>query len=192
MQDLVAKTGIPESHLKRTLQSLACAKYKILKKEPATRNVSAGDKFSFNHLFTDKLVRIKIQTIANRVETAEESRVTDTRLEAERGLIIDAIIVRVMKNRKQLGIQELVQETVNQLQRRFQPKPVAIKLAIEKLIEKEYLERDENDRKVLRYLVSHASIALCLTSVLMRSVGVICSAQTSVSSDSRCVNATCL
>lgn len=160
-EDLLAKTGIPPPHLTRTLQSLACAKYKILKKEPATRSVSAGDKFSFNHLFTDKLVRIKIQTIANRVENAEESKATDTRLEQERGLIVDAIIVRVMKNRKRLSVSELIQETVNQLQRRFQPKPVLIKLAIEKLIEKEFLEREETDRKMLRYLVSRTCCRMC-------------------------------
>ena len=71
-----------------------------------------------------------------------------------------------MKSRKQLTVQELIQETVNQLQRRFSPKPVAIKLATEKLIEKEYLERDDNDRKVLRYLVSCGCLRTRLAQLL--------------------------
>lgn len=62
--------------------------------------------------------------------------------------------MRVMKDRKQLQHGDLVNEVVRQLSHRFQPKPTMIKKAIERMIEKEYLERDENDRRSLRYLVS--------------------------------------
>lgn len=57
-----------------------------------------------------------------------------------------------MKDRKTLVHSELVNEVVRQLSSRFAPKPNMIKRSIEKLIEKEYLERDENDRRKLRYL----------------------------------------
>lgn len=153
-QHLAAATGLSEANLKRTLQSLACAKYKLLKKEPAGRNINPNDTFAFNHAFTAPVVRIKIATIASRVETVEETKETDTRLEAERSQVIEAAIVRTMKSRKQLNTVELTNEVVSQLSRRFSPKAVAIKLSIEKLIEKEYLERDAKDRKMLRYLVS--------------------------------------
>lgn len=153
VQDIAAGTGLPERDLKRILQSLACAKYKILRKDPPTRTIGTGDRFSFNHAFTDKLVRIKVQTVASRVENAEETRETDTRLEAERAQVVEAALVRIMKSRKLLPHSELVAEAVNQLRRRFTPKPVSIKLAIDKLIEKEYLERDEQDKKMLKYLV---------------------------------------
>lgn len=59
-----------------------------------------------------------------------------------------------MKDRKLLGHTELVNEVIKQLATRFHPKPSAIKQAIERMIEKEYLERDEHDRKQLKYMVS--------------------------------------
>ena len=41
-------TAIPVGDLKRALQSLACAKFKILRKDPVGREVEDGDSFSFN------------------------------------------------------------------------------------------------------------------------------------------------
>lgn len=143
-----------DAQLKRTLQSLACAKFKILKKDPVGRNVAPTDTFTFNHAFTAPVMRIKIATIASRVENVEEAKETDTRLEAERSQVVEAAIVRTMKSRKELPTPELTNEVIAQLSRRFTPKPAGIKLSIEKLIEKEYLERDSKDRKLLRYLVS--------------------------------------
>lgn len=57
-----------------------------------------------------------------------------------------------MKDRKALLHADLVNEVVRQLSSRFQPKPAMIKLAIERMIDKEYLERDGTDRKRLMYL----------------------------------------
>lgn len=153
--DLLAITGLPEPHLKRTLQSLACAKYKLLKKDPATRNVTNTDKFAFNESFSAPLARIKVQTIANKVESVAESTETTERLDKERSQIVDAAIVRIMKNRKVLNHSELVNEVTSQLSRRFNPKVSMIKMSVERLIEKDYLERNDKDRKILHYLVSH-------------------------------------
>jgi cullin 3 len=154
IQHLAEATGLSEANLKRTLQSLACAKYKILKKEPFLRNILPTDKFMFNHAFTAPQVRLKIQTIASRVETVEEAKETDSRVEMERAQVIEAAIVRTMKSRKQSSTNDLMNEVTAQLTRRFTPKVMAIKLALEKLIEKDYLERDVSDKKMLRYLVS--------------------------------------
>ena len=70
--------------LQRTLQSLACAKYKVLKKHPPSRDVAPSDSFSFNVEFSAPLQRIKISTIASRVENSEERRETRDRVEEER------------------------------------------------------------------------------------------------------------
>lgn len=104
------------------------------------------------------MVRIKIATIANRVETTEEGRVTDERVDRERAQVVDAALVRIMKQRKEMVHTELVAEVTSQLSRRFTPKIQMIKLAIERLIEKDYLERDDKNRKILRYLVSAVQI----------------------------------
>lgn len=52
-----------EGELKRTLQSLACGKARVIKKTPKGREVDDKDKFHFNHEFTNKLFRIKINQI---------------------------------------------------------------------------------------------------------------------------------
>jgi cullin 3 len=60
--------------------------------------------------------------------------------------------VRIMKSRKTLSHNELVSETIKLLQQRFMASPVVIKKRIESLIEREYLERGRDDRKLYNYL----------------------------------------
>lgn len=52
-----------EGELRRTLQSLACGKARVLSKAPRGREVRDNDHFGFNHDFTNKLFRIKINQI---------------------------------------------------------------------------------------------------------------------------------
>ena len=57
-----------------------------------------------------------------------------------------------MKSRKTLKHQALIQESIGQLAPRFKPSVVDIKKAIETLIEKEYVQRQEGSRDVFEYL----------------------------------------
>lgn len=52
-----------DSELRRTLQSLACGKARVLTKVPKSKDVEDGDKFSCNDDFRHKLYRIKINQI---------------------------------------------------------------------------------------------------------------------------------
>ena len=150
--DIARSTNIPDADLQRTLQSLACAKFRVLVKTPKSRDVAPTDTFAFNSGFTCPLVRFKIQQIAARVETAKERKATNEKVEEERTFLVEACIVRIMKNRKTLGHNELVQETIRQLTSRFQPTLPMIKKRIESLIEREYLERHATERNVYNYL----------------------------------------
>jgi cullin 3 len=84
LQDIKAATQIPDSDLLRSLQSLACAKFKILTKNPKSRDVGPSDKFSFNNSFTCPLAKIKIQTIVGKVENNEERAETQEKVDEER------------------------------------------------------------------------------------------------------------
>lgn len=52
-----------DSELRRTLQSLACGKARVLVKSPKGKEVEDGDTFTFNGEFKHKLFRIKINQI---------------------------------------------------------------------------------------------------------------------------------
>lgn len=58
--EIATQLNLADEDLVRVLQSLSCAKYKILLKEPSTRTVSSTDYFSFNSNFTDRMRRIRV------------------------------------------------------------------------------------------------------------------------------------
>lgn len=59
---------------------------------------------------------------------------------------------RIMKSRKTLKHQALIQESISQLTSRFKPAVGDIKKAIETLIEKDYIQRQDGSRDVFEYL----------------------------------------
>ncbi|KAL4891287.1 Cullin family-domain-containing protein [Aspergillus ambiguus] len=141
--DTNVHTADPE--LKRTLQSLACAKYRVLSKKPKGRDVHATDEFSYNGGFSDAKMRIKINQIQLK-ETKEENKTTHERVAADRHYETQAAIVRIMKSRKTITHPELVAEVIKATRSRGVLEPSDIKKNIEKLIEKDYMEREEGNR----------------------------------------------
>lgn len=57
-----------------------------------------------------------------------------------------------MKTRKQMQHNHLIAEVTRQMVGRFSPTPQLIKLRIESLIEREYLQRSPSDRRMYNYL----------------------------------------
>eukprot|EP00877_Chromochloris_zofingiensis_P005717 jgi/Chrzof1/15146/Cz09g29020.t1 len=141
------RLNLPDEDVSRLLHSLSCAKYKILSKEPASKNISKTDKFSFNNKFTDRLKRIKVP-----LPPVDEKKKVIEDVDKDRRYAIDAAIVRTMKSRKVLQHQQLVLEVVQQLSRMFKPDFKLIKKRIEDLIAREYLERDKDNPQLFKYL----------------------------------------
>uniref|UniRef100_A0A8K9XUF8 Cullin 4A n=1 Tax=Oncorhynchus mykiss TaxID=8022 RepID=A0A8K9XUF8_ONCMY len=63
VEEIKSATGIEEGELRRTLQSLACGKARVLNKSPRGKDIEDGDRFNFNNDFRHKLFRIKINQI---------------------------------------------------------------------------------------------------------------------------------
>ncbi|KAG2320882.1 hypothetical protein Bca52824_014095 [Brassica carinata] len=141
--------------LKRCLQSLACAKSKkVIKKEPMSKDIGEEDLFCVNDKFTSKFDKVKIGTVVAQKETEPEKQETRQRVEEDRKPQIEAAIVRIMKSRKILDHNNyIIAEVTKQLQPRFLANPSEIKKRIESPIQRDFLERDNTDRKLYLYLV---------------------------------------
>ncbi|GFQ05652.1 cullin-4 [Phtheirospermum japonicum] len=148
-QDIKESTGIEDKELRRTLQSLACGKFRVLLKNPKGRDVEDDDDFVFNDQFAAPLYRIKVNAIQMK-ETVEENASTTERVFQDRQYQVDAAIVRIMKTRKVLSHTLLITELFQQL--KFPIKPADLKKRIESLIDREYLERDKSNPQVYNYL----------------------------------------
>jgi cullin 3 len=147
LQDIRTATDMPDADLQRSLQSLACGKYRVLTKHPKGRDVNATDQFTFNDAFVCPLARIKIAQVVSKVETPKERNETQEMVDEERkhqvevrhstpaSLIYQACIVRIMKDRKTMAHNSLVSEVAHQLSARFAPSVPMIKKRIEGLID---------------------------------------------------------
>ncbi|KAK0338175.1 hypothetical protein LTR02_001859 [Friedmanniomyces endolithicus] len=146
LEEIEARTNIPLDDLKRNLQSLAVApKTRFLIKEPMSRDINAGDRFKWNSEYNSKFLRIKVGVVSagNKVEGDRERKETEKKNNDSRGFAIEAAVVRIMKQRKELAHAQLLTETITQLTHQFRPDVNMIKKRVESLIEREYLERVE-------------------------------------------------
>nr|CAH0101883.1 unnamed protein product [Daphnia galeata] len=148
-EEIKAATNIEDAELRRTLQSLACGKARVLRKVPAGKDILDGDKFVYCKDFTNKLYRIRINQIQLK-ETTEEQQATEERVFQDRQYQIDAAIVRIMKMRKTLTHNLLITELYNQLN--FPVKPADLKKRIESLIDRDYMERDKDNPNQYNYV----------------------------------------
>ncbi|KAJ3360141.1 Cullin-4 [Allomyces javanicus] len=154
--ELHARTGIEPAELKRTLQSLACGKVRVLKKSPPPARESGGE-IADTDTFTPvakldqvKKYRFRIPQIIPREVQQQDDEHTHEQVAEDRSLALQAAIVRVMKARKVLPYQALLNEVISQC--KFPVEASKFKLQIEDLTEREFLERDKDQHNVYRYV----------------------------------------
>lgn len=143
-EELRAHTNLDAETLKRLLHSLSAGnKFNVL----AVARAEDGGRIRVNHAsFSSPLRKLRIPVPTLDDHTAQ----TDRRIEDARAFAIDASIVRTMKARSTMNHQALVTEVLSQLAH-FRPEAKAIKLRIESLIGREYLDRGE-EHNVYVYL----------------------------------------
>ncbi|PNP52245.1 hypothetical protein THARTR1_07454 [Trichoderma harzianum] len=103
-----------------------------------------GKTFRLNYDFKSKKIRVNLN-LGGVKEAKQEEVETNKTIEEDRKLVLQSAIVRIMKARKKMKHTQLVSETINQIRSRFVPKVGDIKKCIEILLDKEYLERLDDD-----------------------------------------------
>lgn len=148
-KEILEATSIESLELKRTLQSLACGKTRVIIKDPKGKDVTEDDKFLYNSKFQYHLFKVKINQVQLK-ETQEEQAMTQEKVFQDRQYQIDAAIVRVMKTRKKLSHQLLLNEVFDLL--RFSVRAQDMKARIESLIERDFLKREPDNVNIYNYV----------------------------------------
>ncbi|KAL1115891.1 hypothetical protein AAG570_006180 [Ranatra chinensis] len=103
-----------------------------------------------NFEYTNKRTRLRISTALQK-ESPQELEQTVTAVDEDRKLYLQAAIVRIMKSRKVLKHNALIQEVLSQ-SKAFAPAISMIKKCIEALIDKQYIERTPNSSDEYSYV----------------------------------------
>ena len=137
MSEIADAMGFDEETCKKNIQSLMQPKTRILERVE-------GGKIKVTEKFNNPFKRVNFP-----VPMLEEA-VKKERICQDRSHTVDAAIVRIMKSRKQMKINDLRLDVVNLMQT-FKPDDALIKKRIDQLIVKEYMERDKNDANLIIY-----------------------------------------
>ncbi|KAG1748664.1 Cullin-domain-containing protein [Suillus lakei] len=142
LEELITATAISKDILSQVLTLLV--KAKVLINEET-------DQYDLNPNFKSKKIRVNLNQPIKAEVKAESSEVLKT-VDEDRKYVIQATIVRIMKARKTMKNQPLIQEVISQISQRFAPKIPDIKKAIDTLLEKEYIERVDGTRDTFAYV----------------------------------------
>ncbi|KFH11563.1 putative cullin 3, partial [Toxoplasma gondii MAS] len=166
-------SSLSRAELKRHLISLTTPRCKILLRASSgagaanAAELKDSDTLTVNLSYTNKLRRVRVPLVAVPAAAgsgeaadawatphleAQAGADVPSSVEQDRNYLVEAAIVRVMKTRRRMIHNDLLVEVTRHLAQRFRPSPALIKQRVEKLIEREFLERDAADRRMYNYL----------------------------------------
>uniref|UniRef100_A0A8C6EFE4 Cullin-2 n=1 Tax=Microcebus murinus TaxID=30608 RepID=A0A8C6EFE4_MICMU len=139
-KELQDSTQMNEKELTKTIKSLLDVK--MINHDSEKEDIDAECSFSLNMNFSSKRTKFKITTSMQK-DTPQEMEQTRSAVDEDRKMYLQAAIVRIMKARKVLRHNALIQEVISQSRARFNPSISMIKKCIEVLIDKQYIERSQ-------------------------------------------------
>ncbi|KAL0073294.1 Cullin [Phycomyces blakesleeanus] len=139
--DILLETKLDELELRRTLKSLACGPHKLLVKTPNGLDVEPTDMFTFNTDFQAEQTKFQMNTDTLNEVIEKDSSLDQTAFNRE--VQIDAVIVRIMKDKRTLRHSLLMNEVTRHVRSRVTASDV--KKRVEVLIEKDFIARTEDD-----------------------------------------------
>ncbi|XP_013868985.1 cullin-2 [Austrofundulus limnaeus] len=148
-KELQDGTQMNEKELQKTIKSLLDVK--MLNHDSQKEEIETESTFSLNMNFTSKRTKFKITTSMQK-DTPQEMEQTRSAVDEDRKMYLQAAIVRIMKARKVLRHNALIQEVINQSKARFNPSISMIKKCIEVLIDKQYIERSQSSADEYSYM----------------------------------------
>uniref|UniRef100_A0A182MMV6 Cullin-2 n=1 Tax=Anopheles culicifacies TaxID=139723 RepID=A0A182MMV6_9DIPT len=146
-KELQTSLQLQQEIFQRHLQSLVEAKILLLSEE----KMNDDTEVSINVNYNNKRTKFKITTNLQK-ETPQEVEHTMNAVDEDRKMYLQAAIVRIMKSRKVLRHNTLIQEILSQSKVSFAPNVSMIKKCIESLIDKQYIERTPNSGDEYSYV----------------------------------------
>ncbi|CDF32977.1 unnamed protein product [Chondrus crispus] len=114
------------------------------------RFMQEGDILHINLGFKSRLHRVVVPASIPKVASANTTT-SKKHVVVDRSTRVDAVLVKIMKTKKELTHAALNNLVVEALAPTFLPDPRLIKKRLERLIEQEYVERDKDDPRLYRY-----------------------------------------
>ncbi|KAI5958279.1 hypothetical protein KGF57_002634 [Candida theae] len=143
LEQLIDKTKMDAPLLQAVLNTMVTGKYKILKQQ--------GNVIKYNHNFKDKSKNIKLPIIKESAQGSNSRKVDATDkemvevIEKNRNDEFKSVVVRIMKQAKSLTMTDLLNQSIEILQKRRPVPVIDLKSAIERLITDEFLKRKTRD-----------------------------------------------
>lgn len=149
VRDLAEATRLAPDQLQRQLQGLLDARLLQLGSsgegsEGPSGGLGPDTVLHLNKAYSNKRTKFKISAVLQKEAAQQELEQTHSSVDEDRKLYLQAAVVRIMKARKVLRHNTLIQEVISQAKSRFVPSVAMIKKCIEALIDKQYLERTPN------------------------------------------------
>lgn len=150
--ELGEKTGLDSDRLASSISGIVSKGILVCSTD---KEFKPDSVFKFNMSFKPRVTKFSVvqpDKVYLERERKETEKAMDEQLDEQRSYIIQAQQVRIMKMRKTMKFQDLVNETVENLRTKFNITGRRARKEIETLINGQYFKRSEEDREILEYL----------------------------------------